>query len=44
MGKTKCLAEVLNIDLGGFNNFVFRFNRRETPMPAYQTLLGIATP
>jgi len=25
------------------DEFVFRFNRRKTPMAAYQTLLGIST-
>jgi len=25
------------------DEFVFRFNRRKTPMAAFQTLLGIAT-
>jgi len=26
-----------------WDEFVFRFNRRNTPMPAFQTLLGITT-
>jgi hypothetical protein len=41
--KRNALAEVLNIDLGGLNHIVFRFNRRKMPMAAFQTLLGIAT-
>ena len=27
---------------GYLNEYVFRFNRRQTPMAAFQTLLGIA--